>query len=137
MRLSKEKNTTLCVVVKNHPNFVILLSVADFQNYNPDSNQCIGLLAMNLIKAIKDFFAPAYPDESGLKLYVRRGTLAQIKSAKPHYVGEMVLCLDKPFLAIGTADGYELIKLNTKTKAVKAIRSHYSDPEWIVAKPTW
>lgn len=105
--------------------------------YDLASRNPIGLLAMNLIKAIKDFFTPVSWDESKITLHIRRGTMAQIKAAKPYYVGEMVLCLDKPFLAIGTADGYELIKLDTKTKAVKAIRSHYSDPEWITSKPTW
>lgn len=92
---------------------------------------------MRIIESIKEFFRDTPVDYSKITLHLRRGTMAQIKEAKPFYIGDMVLCLDEPYLAVGTKDGFDLIPLDTSTKAVQAIRSHYSDPEWITAKVTW
>lgn len=92
---------------------------------------------MRIIESIKEFFRDTPVDRTKITMHLRRGTLEQIKSAKPYYVGDMVMCLDEPYLAIGTKDGFELIALDTNTKAVQAIRYHYSAPEWITAKVTW
>lgn len=92
---------------------------------------------MKIIESIKYFFRETPIDRTKITMHLRRGTLEQIKSAKPYYVGDMVMCLDEPYLAIGTENGFELIPLDTNTKAVQAIRHHYSAPNWIPSKVTW
>lgn len=51
--------------------------------------------------------------------------MAQIKEVKPAYIGELVLCTDEPFLAVGRIYDYVLIPIPEEART--EFLCHYND----------
>jgi len=88
---------------------------------------------MKLWSAVKNLFtARAEPVEASLArrrmtvILLRRGPVANIKTAKVHCVGEVVLCTDLPFFAVSQSlkDGdFELIPIPVSAR--EGLRAQY------------
>lgn len=83
---------------------------------------------MRIIEAIKKFwknFGVTYSNESmEPRLFLRRGPMAIIKTIKPHYIGELVLCTDEPYLAVGRIYDYVLIPIPEEART--EFLAHYN-----------
>lgn len=92
---------------------------------------------MNLIKAIRVLFEenPEPYQATRAKCYLRRGTMEQIRRVRPSYMGETVLCLDEPYLAVGGPTEYVLIPIPEEAK--ESYREHYNRLEFDPPQITW
>ena len=92
---------------------------------------------MRIIESIKEAFrkldAKLNPpiDYSKFTLHLRCGTMDQIDKSKPYHVGEIVICLDEPFLCVGTEEGFDFIPIgDTFMSGALALRAHYPKILW-------
>ncbi len=86
---------------------------------------------MRIIELIKGFFRDTPVDRSKIQVFLRQGTADQISQSKPHYIGEIVVCLDAPFLCVGTVHGFYFVPVGeTYLPAAVALQMHYKKISW-------
>ena len=86
---------------------------------------------MKIIESIKkfwkDFGVTRTKERSEPRLYLRRGPLEKILACHPNYIGELLLCTDKPSLY--TWNGSSWCEIPLPTRAQYALSHHYNVQE--------
>lgn len=80
---------------------------------------------MNMIKSFLKIFSATPIDRSKIRLYLRRGTVAQITAATPFHEGELLLATDKPSLYVGS--GGVFVEIPIPVNAQIAFINHYNE----------